>query len=160
MTDHFEQLTVRRIPCDWCGNLGVRRVSNATECYEQHIGPLGNDDDDDDDHHLMACPVCGDDAELVGAPGPNEPVDEYTCIGCGRSFLSDGSHHVRSRAHHPSTGRFSKFSASTPRRLEHGARLQIVEDHINALRCENAQLRGDLAAAYCRMDDMEGYNDD
>lgn len=40
------------------------------------------------------------------------------------------------------------------------ARLQIVEDHINALRCENAQLRGDLAAAYCRMDDMEGYNDD
>ena len=40
------------------------------------------------------------------------------------------------------------------------ARLQIVEDHINTLRCENAQLRGDLAAAYCRMDDMEGYNDD
>jgi len=40
------------------------------------------------------------------------------------------------------------------------ARLQIVEDHINDLRCENAQLRGDLAAAYCRMDDMEGYNDD
>ena len=41
------------------------------------------------------------------------------------------------------------------------ARLQIVEHHINTLRCENAQLRGDLAAAYCRMDDMEGrYNDD
>ena len=40
------------------------------------------------------------------------------------------------------------------------ARLQIVEDHIRDLRCENAQLRGDLAAAYCRMDDMEGYNDD
>jgi hypothetical protein len=40
------------------------------------------------------------------------------------------------------------------------ARLQIVEDHINTLRCENAQLRGDLAAAYCRMDDMEGLNDD
>jgi len=40
------------------------------------------------------------------------------------------------------------------------ARLQIVEDHICDLRCENAQLRGDLAAAYCRMDDMEGYNDD
>ena len=40
------------------------------------------------------------------------------------------------------------------------ARLQIVEDHINDLRCENAQLRGDLGAAYCRMDDMEGYNDD
>ena len=40
------------------------------------------------------------------------------------------------------------------------SRLQIVEDHINTLRCENAQLRGDLAAAYCRMDDMEGYNDD
>lgn len=41
--------------------------------------------------HLTACPVCGDDAELAGAPGPNEPIDEYTCIGCGRSFLSDGS---------------------------------------------------------------------
>ena len=40
------------------------------------------------------------------------------------------------------------------------ARLQIVEDHINTLRCENAQLRGDLAAAYCHMDDMEGLNDD
>ena len=40
------------------------------------------------------------------------------------------------------------------------ARLQIVEDHIRDLRCENAQLRGDLYAAYCRMDDMEGYNDD
>ena len=40
------------------------------------------------------------------------------------------------------------------------ARLQIVEDHINTLRCENAQLRGDLAAAYCRMDDMEGLNND
>ena len=40
------------------------------------------------------------------------------------------------------------------------ARLQIVEDHINTLRCENAQLRIDLAAAYCRMDDMEGLNDD
>jgi hypothetical protein len=40
------------------------------------------------------------------------------------------------------------------------ARLQIVEDHINTLRCELAQLRGDLAAAYCRMDDMEGLNDD
>lgn len=40
------------------------------------------------------------------------------------------------------------------------ARLQIVEDHIRDLRCENAQLRVDLGAAYCRMDDMEGYNDD
>ena len=40
------------------------------------------------------------------------------------------------------------------------ARLHIVEDHINTLRCENAQLRGDLDAAYCRMDDMEGYSDD
>ena len=40
------------------------------------------------------------------------------------------------------------------------ARLQIVEDHIRDLRCENAQLRGDLDAAYCRMDDMEGLNDD
>lgn len=40
---------------------------------------------------LIACVVCGDDAELVGAPGPNEPVDEYTCIGCGRSFLADGT---------------------------------------------------------------------
>lgn len=39
-------------------------------------------------------------------------------------------------------------------------RLQIVEDHIRDLRCENAQLRGDLDAAYCRMDDMEGLNDD
>lgn len=33
-------------------------------------------------------------------------------------------------------------------------------DHIRDLRCENAQLRGDLAAAYCRMDDMEGLNDE
>lgn len=40
------------------------------------------------------------------------------------------------------------------------ARLQIVEDHIRDLRCENAQLRIDLAAAYCRMDDMEGLNDE
>lgn len=40
------------------------------------------------------------------------------------------------------------------------ARLQIVEDHIQDLRCENAQLRGDLAAAYCRMDDIEGLNDE
>lgn len=40
---------------------------------------------------LIACVACGDDAELVGAPGPGEPVDEYTCISCGRSFLSDGS---------------------------------------------------------------------
>ena len=36
------------------------------------------------------------------------------------------------------------------------ARLQIVENHIRDLRCENAQLRGDLAAAYCRMDDIDG----
>lgn len=42
-------------------------------------------------HSLIACVVCGDDAELVGCPGPNEPADEYTCISCGRSFLSDGS---------------------------------------------------------------------
>jgi hypothetical protein len=40
---------------------------------------------------LTACVLCGDDAEVVGAPGPNEPVDEYTCCGCGCSFLSDGT---------------------------------------------------------------------
>lgn len=40
------------------------------------------------------------------------------------------------------------------------ARLQIVEDHINTLLGEIERLRADLAAAYCRMDDMEGYNDD
>ena len=76
------EVTTRRIPCDWCGNVGVRRVPNAAECYEQHIGPHPR---------LIACVACGDDAELVGAPGPSEPVDEYTCISCGRSFLSDGS---------------------------------------------------------------------
>ena len=40
------------------------------------------------------------------------------------------------------------------------ARLQIVEDGIRALRAENEALRIDLAAAFCRMDDMEGLNDD
>lgn len=35
-------------------------------------------------------------------------------------------------------------------------RLQTVEDGIRALRAENEALRIDLAAAYCRMDDMEG----
>lgn len=38
-------------------------------------------------------------------------------------------------------------------------RLQTVEDGITALRRENDALRADLAAAYCRMDDMEGLND-
>ena len=40
------------------------------------------------------------------------------------------------------------------------ARLQIVEDGIRALRAENEALRIDLAAAFCRMDDMEGLNDE
>lgn len=39
-------------------------------------------------------------------------------------------------------------------------RLQTVEDGIRALRAENEALRIDLAAAYCRMDDMEGLNDE
>lgn len=34
-----------------------------------------------------------------------------------------------------------------------------LNDECESLRCENAQLRGDLDAAYCRMDDMEGLND-
>ena len=29
---------------------------------------------------LIACVACGDDAELVGAPGPSEPVDEYDLV--------------------------------------------------------------------------------
>lgn len=40
------------------------------------------------------------------------------------------------------------------------SRLQTVEDGIRELRAENDRLRADLAAAYCRMDDMEGLNDD
>ena len=40
------------------------------------------------------------------------------------------------------------------------ARLQTVEDGICALRAERANLQIDLAAAYCRMDDMEGLNDE
>lgn len=39
-------------------------------------------------------------------------------------------------------------------------RLQTVEDGIRVLRAENEALRIDLAAAYCRMDDMEGLNDE
>lgn len=35
---------------------------------------------------LVACPECADDAELVGAPGPGEPVDEYDCLSCGHQF--------------------------------------------------------------------------
>jgi hypothetical protein len=40
------------------------------------------------------------------------------------------------------------------------AEVERLNDECEALRCENAQLRGDLAAAYCRMDDMEGLNDE
>lgn len=35
---------------------------------------------------LVACPLCGDDAELVGAPGPGEPANEYDCTGCAHQF--------------------------------------------------------------------------
>ena len=38
--------------------------------------------------------------------------------------------------------------------------LQRAHDEIERLNDENEALRIDLAAAYCRMDDMEGYNDD
>ncbi len=37
--------------------------------------------------------------------------------------------------------------------------LQRAHDEIERLSDENEALRVDLAAAYCRMDDMEGYND-
>jgi hypothetical protein len=36
--------------------------------------------------------------------------------------------------------------------------IERLTDECESLRCENAQLRGDLDAAYCRMDDMEGLN--
>lgn len=38
--------------------------------------------------------------------------------------------------------------------------LQRAHDEIERLNDENEALRIDLAAAYCRMDDMEGLNDD
>ena len=38
--------------------------------------------------------------------------------------------------------------------------LQRAHDEIERLNDECEALRIDLAAAYCRMDDMEGYNDD
>ncbi len=38
--------------------------------------------------------------------------------------------------------------------------LQRAHDEIARLNDECEALRIDLAAAYCRMDDMEGYNDD
>ena len=38
--------------------------------------------------------------------------------------------------------------------------IERLNDECEALRAENEALRIDLAAAYCRMDDMEGYNDD
>ena len=37
--------------------------------------------------------------------------------------------------------------------------LQRAHDEIERLNDENEALRIDLAAAYCRMDDMEGYNE-
>lgn len=44
-----------------------------------------------------------------------------------------------------------------PRRAGHGRR---AHDEIERLNDENEALRIDLAAAYCRMDDMEGLNDE
>ena len=38
--------------------------------------------------------------------------------------------------------------------------LQRAHDEIERLQDENEALRIDLAAAYCRMDDMEGLNDE
>ena len=38
--------------------------------------------------------------------------------------------------------------------------LQQAHDEIERLNDENEALRIDLAAAYCRMDDMEGLNDE
>ena len=38
--------------------------------------------------------------------------------------------------------------------------LQRAHDEIERLNDENEALRIDLAAAYCRMDDMEGLNDE
>jgi hypothetical protein len=40
---------------------------------------------------IVGCPCCCDDAELVTAPGPNEPTDEYICTSCGCNFTSDGT---------------------------------------------------------------------
>ena len=38
--------------------------------------------------------------------------------------------------------------------------LQRAHDEIERLNDENVELRIELAAAYCRMDDMEGLNDE
>lgn len=46
-----------------------------------------------------------------------------------------------------------------PRQRAHDE-IARLNDECESLRCENAQLRGDLDAAYCRMDDMEGLNDE
>lgn len=40
---------------------------------------------------ILACPCCGDDGHLVGAPGPNEPIDEYVCGSCDCNFVEDGT---------------------------------------------------------------------
>jgi hypothetical protein len=50
---------------------------------------------------------------------------------------------------------------NTPGRREIGPvdKVPFTIDEIERLNDENEALRIDLAAAYCRMDDMEGYNE-
>lgn len=53
-----------------------------------------------------------------------------------------------------------RFVVTRGQRLVLRDLLQRAHDEIERLQDENEALRIDLAAAYCRMDDMEGLNDD
>jgi hypothetical protein len=53
-----------------------------------------------------------------------------------------------------------RFVVTRGQRLVLRDLLQRAHDAIKCLQDENEALRIDLAAAYCRMDDMEGLNDE
>ena len=53
-----------------------------------------------------------------------------------------------------------RFVVTRGQRLVLRGLLQRARDEIERLNDENEALRIDLAAAYCRMDDMEGLNDE
>lgn len=53
-----------------------------------------------------------------------------------------------------------RFVVTRGQRLVLRGLLQRAHDEIERLNDENEALRIDLAAAYCRMDDMEGLNDE
>ena len=53
-----------------------------------------------------------------------------------------------------------RFVVTRGQRLALRDLLQRAHDEIERLNDDNESLRIDLAAAYCRMDDMEGLNDD